>query len=98
MGKSSKQAKALVGKRTEQAEKPKIESSAKKEVAVSQETLAEHLPPIGLVFTIVACSGFLFIFSFRDVFATGRVIGGSMDEAMLVSQHFSLWTMTKCFF
>ena len=52
--------------------------------AVKKDLIEEHLPPIGLVFTIIACSGFLFMFAFRDVFATGRNIGGAMDDAYLV--------------
>jgi len=50
----------------------------------AKETVAEHLPPLGLIFTVIACSGFLFVYSFRDVFATGKVFGGSMDMAMQV--------------
>jgi hypothetical protein len=83
MAKSSKQTKAPSGKKALKTSKPETESDLKPK-GVSQETLAESLPPIALVLTIIACSGFLFIFSFRDVFATGRIIGGSMDEAMLV--------------
>lgn len=52
---------------------------------VTKELIAEHLPPIGLVFMIMACSGILWVFAFRDVFATGRNIAGPLDEAMLVS-------------
>jgi hypothetical protein len=52
---------------------------------VTKELIAEHLPPIGLVFTIMACSSILWVFAFRDVFATGRNIAGPLDEAMLVS-------------
>jgi len=44
----------------------------------------DHLPPIVLVMTILACSGFVFVYSFRDVFATGRNIGGTPDEVFLV--------------
>jgi hypothetical protein len=53
---------------------------------VTKEIIAEHLPPLGLVFSVIACSGFLFVFAFRDVFATGKIVGGAMDEAMLVGQ------------
>ena len=44
----------------------------------------DHLPPFFLVLTVMACSGFLFVYSFRDVFATGRNIGGVYDNAYLV--------------
>jgi hypothetical protein len=84
MAKSSKQTKAPSGKKAAKPiSKPETESDSTPK-GVSEETPAECLPPIALVFTIIACSGFLFVFSFRDVFATGRIIGGSMDEAMLV--------------
>lgn len=51
---------------------------------VTKELLAEHLPPIGLVIIIMVCSSILWVFAFRDVFATGRTIAGPLDEAMLV--------------
>jgi hypothetical protein len=51
---------------------------------VTKELLAEHLPPIGLVFIIMVCSSCLWVFAFRDVFATGRNIAGPLDDAMLV--------------
>lgn len=44
----------------------------------------EHLPPLPLVFTILMCSGALLVLALRDVMATGRNIGGSWDEAMMV--------------
>lgn len=88
MGKVSKQAKQANSlkdakpKSDHQTTKPKQANAP-----VSKDVLvAENLPPIGLVFTVIACSGFLFVFSFRDVFATGKVIGGSSDEALLVGQ------------
>ena len=49
-----------------------------------KEDVNDHLPPILLVFTVMVCSGFLFMYSFRDVFATGRTIGGIQDHAYLV--------------
>ena len=59
-------------------EKPTNTTTSNKELA------AEHLPPIGLVFCVILCSGYLFMFAFRDVFATGKIIGGNADEDMLV--------------
>jgi len=84
MGKASKQpkqaksVKAGKPKSDDQTIKPKLANAP-----ISKEVIAEHLPPLGLVFTVIACSGFLFVFSFRDVFATGRIIGGPLDEALL---------------
>lgn len=56
-------------------------SSAAKSAA--EEVAADHLPPIFLIFTVMVCSGFLLVYSFRDVFATGRNIGGAYDHAYL---------------
>lgn len=83
MGKVSKKVKAG-------STSPKASAMAKETMkydatpTIKKELIEEHLPPIGLVFTIIACSGFLFMFAFRDVFATGRNIGGEIDEAYLV--------------
>jgi hypothetical protein len=44
----------------------------------------DHLPPLLLTFLVVFCSGALLIFSLRDFLSTGRNIGGTWDEAMLV--------------
>ncbi len=49
-----------------------------------KDDVNDHLPPIILVFTVMACSGFLFMYAFRDVFSTGRTIGGAWDDAYLV--------------
>lgn len=49
-----------------------------------EQLVAEHLPPLALVFTVLACSGALWILAMRDVLATGRVIAGVWDEAMLL--------------
>ena len=51
---------------------------------VSKEIVAEHLPPIGLVLAIIACSGFLLVFSFRDVFATGKIIGVDISPLLAI--------------
>jgi hypothetical protein len=61
----------------------------KSEAAATKKTdagsVSDHLPPLPLVLTVMACSGFLFVYAFRDIFATGRNIGGVPDEAYLVS-------------
>ena len=49
------------------------------------EIKALHLAPLPLVFTVMICSGMMWVLAFRDVFATGRSIMGEMDAAMLVS-------------
>ena len=62
--------------------------------------LSDHLPPIFLVLTVMASSGFLLVYSFRDVFATGRNIGGDYDEAYLVCNSTFVWlefvVITSC--
>ena len=60
------------------------EAMKRNEVA-QKELVLEHLPPLPLVFTILFCSGALLIFALRDFLTTGRNIGGTWDEAMLVS-------------
>lgn len=82
MGKSKSTKTAARGKT---AKEPSKAAAPKQEVDVS-----DHLPPLVLVFTVVLCSGFLFMYAFRDVFATGRNIGGDVDEAYLVSLTFVL--------
>eukprot|EP00536_Pseudo-nitzschia_multiseries_P012757 jgi/Psemu1/244827/estExt_Genewise1.C_5050009 len=54
-----------------------------KEQRPKADVAGDHLPPLFFVFSVMACSGFLFVYAFRDVFATGRNIGGSPDEAYL---------------
>jgi hypothetical protein len=83
---------------TVKADEPKIpsESAAEKEAQkteldakIKASKVAElkemHLTPLPLVITVLICSGALWIFALRDFIATGRVIGGAMDEAMQVS-------------
>jgi hypothetical protein len=52
--------------------------------SMRNELAEEHLPPLLLVFVIIACSGLLWVFALRDFLATGRVIVGSWDYAMQV--------------
>ena len=52
---------------------------------------SDHLPPLFLQFTVMACSGFLLLYAFRDVFATGRNIGGVYDNAYLVCLYLVLF-------
>jgi hypothetical protein len=59
----------------------------------SVKTVNDYLPPLPLVMTIIACSGFTFLYAFRDVFATGRVIGGAVDDAFLVRR---LFVVSQC--
>lgn len=64
------------------------ESSSSYTESTSGKIATDHLPPIFLVLIVMACSGFLFVYAFRDVFATGRNIGGARDYAYL--------TFTNC--
>lgn len=64
----------------------KIEEVKDAEKAAEKAQLAlDHLPPLPLVFTVMAFSGLLWVFALRDFLATGRNIAGTWDEAMLVS-------------
>ena len=51
----------------------------------SAEFRGMHFVPLPLVVIILVCSGFMWVMAFRDVMATGRSIGGPMDDAMQVS-------------
>jgi hypothetical protein len=57
---------------------------------LSKDLVAEHLPPLGLVTIVMACTGILWVFAMRDVFATGRIIAGHHDAAMQVGS-ISCW-------
>lgn len=50
------------------------------------QLIAEHLPPAPLLYTVLVCSGILWMLAFRDLFATGKPILGAMDDAI---QHFT---------
>jgi len=76
-GKTSKETTTTTTTTNGDNEAPSSSAARKKDLA------SDHLPPIVLVFTVLACSGFLFVYAFRDVFATGRNIGGVPDEAYL---------------
>lgn len=78
------------------ATKAKSQQKAKLDKAVIEQRKKEvrvlHFAPLPLVFTVLVCSGILWLLSFRDVFATGRPILGEMDEAMLVCSCFKIKT------
>ena len=42
-----------------------------------------HFIPLLLQFTVLLCSGTLAVLAYRDMFGTGKVIFGTIDEAML---------------
>jgi hypothetical protein len=69
--------------------KVKANQRAKLDKAVREQKRKDvrvlHFAPLPLVFTVLVCSGVMWLMSFRDVFATGRSILGEMDEAVLVS-------------
>jgi len=80
MAKSTKTASR--SKTTKDLSKP--EDELKSEPTTEKTDVAsDHLPPIFFVLTVMACSGFLLVYAFRDVLATGRNIGGVPDEAYL---------------
>lgn len=70
----------------DQRKKDKInkEKNEAKDTASSAQLAEDHLPPLMLVFVVMACSGLLWVFALRDVLSTGRIIAGSWDEAMQV--------------
>lgn len=52
----------------------------------SSELAIEHLPPLMLIFTVLFCSGAIFVLAMRDFMSTGRVIAGEWDDAFMVSR------------
>lgn len=63
----------------------KKELDSQLEATKAAQLAEEHLAPLPFVFTVLLCSGALWVLAFRDVFATGRIIAGPLDEAMQVS-------------
>lgn len=86
---SLKSSKNVVNQKNKQEKEP---------TKTSQQLAEEHLPPLLLVFTIMACSGLLWVFALRDFLATGRVIAGSWDYAMQVSSKLLILCFAFLFF
>jgi hypothetical protein len=49
-----------------------------------ENLIEEHLPPLTLIFIVLLCSGALLVLNLRDFLTTGKNIGSSWDEAMMV--------------
>lgn len=64
----------------------KHDVAAPKPVEEEVRNPGDDLPPIALVCTVLLCSGALLVFALRDFLTTGRNIGGTWDEAFLVSE------------
>jgi hypothetical protein len=77
--------KADDGESATEKEAQKTQLDAKIKASKVAELKEMHLTPLPLVITVLICSGALWVFALRDFIATGRVIGGAMDEAMQVS-------------
>jgi hypothetical protein len=58
---------------------------AKPPVVKKEVVLEDHLPPLALVFTILVCSGIVWVLGLRDLLATGKPFLGPIDDAYLVS-------------
>lgn len=88
---------ALSNTNSKDQQKSKAKSDQKKELdekvanAKLQSARDLHLVPLFLQFTILLCSGFLAILSYRDLFGTGKVIFGEMDDAMLQFTRSTQW-------
>lgn len=85
--------KSSSSKGNDGALKEKQKDELDKNVAekIRKDLVADHLPPMPLVLTILLCSGFMWVYGFRDMMATGRPIGGSMDEAYLAFTKSTHW-------
>jgi hypothetical protein len=77
---SLKSSKDVVDQKTAEEAKDFLKAAEKAPLAL------DHLPPLPLVFIVMACSGLLWVFALRDFLATGKNIAGAWDEAMLVSR------------
>lgn len=66
---------------------------AAREEKDSDVNIAEHLPPLPLCLIVLFCSLGLLVFALRDLLTTGRNIGGTWDEAMLVSSFSRLFAL-----
>jgi len=62
------------------ADLPEVKKPAKQS---SSSLVEEHLPPLSLVCCVLICSGSLFVLGLRDVLATGKIVAGPPDEALL---------------
>jgi hypothetical protein len=80
-----------MGATTKETKKNGSEHSQKKvtDDSGSAVVISDHLPPLPLCLIVLFCSLGLLIFALRDFLTTGRNIGGSWDEAMLVSDSFA---------
>ena len=68
-------------RKTEEMSNEKNEAT---KAASTAQLAEEHLPPLLLVFVVLACSGLLWVFALRDILSTGRIIASSWDEAFQV--------------
>ena len=93
MSAKRKEAKAVV-KEVRRGKETKVNvpnAAAAAHIAQKQAIIvAEHLPPLVLVLTILLCSGFMFVLGMRDLMATGKNILGESDAAYLVRWNDSL--------
>lgn len=69
--------------KTDNAGAKSVEQSTVKN-ASQEVVVSEHLPPLFLIFTVMICSGAIFVFGIRDFLTTGKIIAGSWDAALMV--------------
>ena len=74
----------------------KLATGREQAQAERQTLLEEHLPPVTLTVAILLCSGFCFLFALRDFLTTGKQIGGTWDEAMLVRASVCVCACVQC--
>ncbi|GAX25876.1 hypothetical protein FisN_6Hh086 [Fistulifera solaris] len=71
---------------SKKAAEPAVNSDSDSTVIIS-----DHLPPLPLCLIVLICSLGLLVFALRDFLTTGRNIGGSWDEAMLIFTKSTDW-------
>ena len=75
----------------------KTQQSSTKDEQIPSYAKQQHkqsLPPIGLQFSVLFCSGLLLVFGLRDFLTTGKNIAGVHDAAYLVRRCCCLYVCT----
>jgi hypothetical protein len=58
----------------------------------------DHLPPLGLAFVVLVCSGFLLVLNLRDFATTGKNLLGEWDESLLVRTVMTIFSFFSILF
>eukprot|EP00545_Synedropsis_sp_CCMP1620_P009420 CAMPEP_0119005578 /NCGR_PEP_ID=MMETSP1176-20130426/1808_1 /TAXON_ID=265551 /ORGANISM="Synedropsis recta cf, Strain CCMP1620" /LENGTH=390 /DNA_ID=CAMNT_0006957409 /DNA_START=57 /DNA_END=1229 /DNA_ORIENTATION=+ len=70
---------------------PDSNAAATAPLVIKPILFEDHLPPLPLVFTVLFCSGALWVLGLRDFLATGKNFLGDMDDAYLEFTKSTQW-------